>query len=1121
MTLVTLNSTISDVSSNLAQINANDIQTSLNATNITTIYGLVGENTIDITALDTSLNNTNVLVSTNTSDISANNLLIIGNTSNITSNAQGISQNLTSITNLESDVSTNLYSLNSTILDVSNNASLIAINISNIADNNNDIQAINDELTSMNTEIDGIKDEVLANTVSIIASDANISTRTSNIATLNTNLATKQALISSSARLPVHLLGNGDVTNANLSSLYNINSATTIQSQLDTLTSSVNALDTLQDVDLTNIPLLQTKTANNETRLDNVDISMNTKQATITDNDLSLSHVANLQTALDTHTTNITNNLNSSATNATSITALLSADTIHESQITALQNQDTTLQSNINAKNNIIINSSNMLDSTLVFDTSLNDTVDNILDIMDGNITTLSTGKQNLISASSKLNSLLLNRNDNLVYCDVASSIQGSLTAINANISLLQGTDVSVIQDIEDNFMTLDTSLNELQTSITANYNAIATLSGLQNNDITSFNAIDTSLNDLYTTKQNVIDVNNKLDASNINRDDNLQYIDITNPLQAQLSTLQTNIDTKQNVIDVNNKVLITNVDLATSSLANVDITTPLQAQLNTINTSIATLSSTDTAQATSNSSFTTSINSLNTSVSNLVNKDTQLDTSLNNIISDQATVNSTLQSNIDNIVTPPASSTNQKIEDVSSGTFVSNILTYTFNEESIYMNQLITNNVFTLDLPIDTPTNNKTYVQKIVIDALEFKGYVNTLTINNETVEIKYEDGDLNINLAPIAGYSLISQELSLTRYNDTWVCMSKVQLFYNSLSNKVYDVTDPIITMTLVNGSAVVDHEINATYTDAGATATDNIDGDITVNIVTDDSALDITTLGTYNIYYDISDNAGNTDQKIRVVNVVDTTNPVITLNDASELTLNQNDTYTEYGATASDNSNETISVTITGTVDTAVVADYTITYTAQDSTGNIHSTGRLIHVIVNNPYTLKWSNSSINIFTHAAIKNKMINDASTQQLLTVTGETNSYLNGDYVFECSSWYYQGQYYWQSETLATQYPYVSMYRDTPNTMNSHIYGNITNAGLSNTTMYPYEVSTAPYVFIGKTHSGTLMWYSQTDVNTNIEYVGEYVMYKFPFFVDLTQTYFNWYASNRAPKHLY
>jgi hypothetical protein len=85
--------------------------------------------------------------------------------------------------------------------------------------------------------------------------------------------------------------------------------------------------------------------------------------------------------------------------------------------------------------------------------------------------------------------------------------------------------------------------------------------------------------------------------------------------------------------------------------------------------------------------------------------------------------------------------------------------------------------------------------------------------------------------------------------------------------------------------------------------------------------------------------------------------------------------------------------------------------------------------------------------------------------------------------------------------------------------MNSHIYGSITAAGL--TSEKAYEQTTAPFVFTGKTHSDTLLWYSQIDVNTSIEYVGEYVMYKFPFNVDLTQVYFNWYQGSRAPKHLY
>lgn len=88
-------------------------------------------------------------------------------------------------------------------------------------------------------------------------------------------------------------------------------------------------------------------------------------------------------------------------------------------------------------------------------------------------------------------------------------------------------------------------------------------------------------------------------------------------------------------------------------------------------------------------------------------------------------------------------------------------------------MDQLISNNVFELDLTIASHTNNKSYNQKLIINAVEFKGYVNILKINNETVEIKHKDGDTNINLVTIAGYSIIIQELQLTRMNDGIVCL------------------------------------------------------------------------------------------------------------------------------------------------------------------------------------------------------------------------------------------------------------------------------------------------------------------------------------------------------------
>src|SRR3989304_2362890 len=44
--------------------------------------------------------------------------------------------------------------------------------------------------------------------------------------------------------------------------------------------------------------------------------------------------------------------------------------------------------------------------------------------------------------------------------------------------------------------------------------------------------------------------------------------------------------------------------------------------------------------------------------------------------------------------------------------------------------------------------------------------------------------------------------------------------------------DITPPVITIL---GSNPIDHTINTSYTDAGATALDNVDGDITANIIT----------------------------------------------------------------------------------------------------------------------------------------------------------------------------------------------------------------------------------------------------------------------------------------------
>ena len=65
----------------------------------------------------------------------------------------------------------------------------------------------------------------------------------------------------------------------------------------------------------------------------------------------------------------------------------------------------------------------------------------------------------------------------------------------------------------------------------------------------------------------------------------------------------------------------------------------------------------------------------------------------------------------------------------------------------------------------------------------------------------------------------------------------------------------------------------EVGTSYTDAGATASDNIDGDITSNITTVNN-VDTDVVASYTVTYNVSDSSGNAATEVtRTVNVVDT--------------------------------------------------------------------------------------------------------------------------------------------------------------------------------------------------------------------------------------------------------
>ena len=73
--------------------------------------------------------------------------------------------------------------------------------------------------------------------------------------------------------------------------------------------------------------------------------------------------------------------------------------------------------------------------------------------------------------------------------------------------------------------------------------------------------------------------------------------------------------------------------------------------------------------------------------------------------------------------------------------------------------------------------------------------------------------------------------------------------------------DETPPIITLV---GDQIVAHAQGADYSDAGATAMDDVDGDITESITVTGN-VDVNTIGQYTITYSVSDSAGNAAEAV----------------------------------------------------------------------------------------------------------------------------------------------------------------------------------------------------------------------------------------------------------------
>jgi len=92
-----------------------------------------------------------------------------------------------------------------------------------------------------------------------------------------------------------------------------------------------------------------------------------------------------------------------------------------------------------------------------------------------------------------------------------------------------------------------------------------------------------------------------------------------------------------------------------------------------------------------------------------------------------------------------------------------------------------------------------------------------------------------------------------------------------------KVLDTTNPVITL---QGQGNVRINVGEEFKDAGARASDNLDGDITGSIEAN-GAVDSSKPGVYTIKYSVKDQAGNAaDEVVRTVEVVNPNPPIISI-------------------------------------------------------------------------------------------------------------------------------------------------------------------------------------------------------------------------------------------------
>lgn len=218
--------------------------------------------------------------------------------------------------------------------------------------------------------------------------------------------------------------------------------------------------------------------------------------------------------------------------------------------------------------------------------------------------------------------------------------------------------------------------------------------------------------------------------------------------------------------------------------------------------------------------------------------------------------------------------------------------------------------------------------------------------------------------------------------------------------------DKTPP--TITLSGPDPFIIEAGSVDYIEPGATAMDDVDGDLT-HFIKVTGKVNSSVVDTYTVTYTVSDASNNKATKIRKVIISDDKPPVLELIGPAEVKLEFGNHYEELGAMAMDSRDGdlTSKIQISGNVNERVAGVYTLIYSVKDKAGNTSSLNRTITVLgdVTPPeMTLIGSTPMyLNIGERykemgcKAIDN-VDGDLTKQRLIKVKGRVNSMVPGSY---------------------------------------------------------------------------------------------------------------------------